>query len=80
VAVIESEAINVPSLERHAMWEFFSPGQLNGDGTTWWAPSCSGLVELCRAAGFAHVEVVQGPPPQPNEPLSRHRAVVHAWA
>jgi hypothetical protein len=80
LAVIESEAIAVPSLEPHAMWEFFSADQLNGDSTAWWAPSGNALVELCRVAGFTRVEVVQGPPPlRPGEPLSRYRAVVHAW-
>jgi tRNA (mo5U34)-methyltransferase len=81
MAVIETSAIVVRGLEDHALCEFFASDQLNADPTNWWAPTLKGLHDLCRAAGFARVETVAGPPEEAafaDTAVFRYRAVVHA--
>ncbi len=56
VAIIETEAIEVPGFEAHGMCEFFESDELAGDFTNWWAPNPTALAKLCRAAGFSRVE------------------------
>lgn len=60
VAVIETEAIEVPVSPQFEMWESYSSDQLAGDGTNWWAPNCAALVGMCKAAGFREVVVTRG--------------------
>jgi tRNA (mo5U34)-methyltransferase len=52
LAVIETEAIVLPGLERHPLVEFYAGAELNADASTWWAPTLPALVAMCRAAGF----------------------------
>jgi tRNA (mo5U34)-methyltransferase len=58
VAIIETHAVVVPGYEHLEMCEFYSSNQLNGDVSNWWGPNVKALEGMCRAAGFAHVEVV----------------------
>ena len=58
VVIIESHAIVVPGYEHLEMCEFYSSNQLNGDVSNWWGPNLKALEGMCRAAGFARVEVV----------------------
>ncbi len=60
VAIIETHAIAVPGYEHLELCEFYSSNQLNGDVSNWWGPNLKALEGMCRAAGFAHVEVVKG--------------------
>ncbi|MGH9320733.1 MAG: DUF1698 domain-containing protein [Vicinamibacteria bacterium] len=61
-AVIETEAIVVPSAEETALCQFLESNELNADVSNWWAPNRRALVGLCRAAGFREVETKVGPP------------------
>ncbi len=63
VAVIETAAVAVDGLEHEPLALLFSDDALEGDFGNWFAFSERGLHELCRAAGFAKVETVVGPPP-----------------
>jgi tRNA (mo5U34)-methyltransferase len=81
LAIVETEAVAVPSHEHEAMWRFFPGAELNHDISNWWAPNMTGLLGALRSAGFAEAHVVQGPP----EPLldasagvGHYRAIVHA--
>jgi tRNA (mo5U34)-methyltransferase len=65
VAIIETEAIEVPGFEASGLCEFFEADELAGDFTNWWAPNPTALAKLCRAAGFSRVEA--GPPAPPPE-------------
>lgn len=65
VAIIETEAVEVPGFEAHSLCEFFEADELAGDFTNWWAPNPTALAKLCRAAGFSRVEA--GPPPPAEE-------------
>jgi tRNA (mo5U34)-methyltransferase len=58
VAIIETHAIAVPGYEHLEICEFYSSNQLNGDVSNWWGPNLKALEGMCRAAGFARVEVV----------------------
>jgi len=96
VAVIETVAILVPGAPGHSLLGFHSGGDLNRDFGNWYVPNIEALTALVLAAGFARVEVVQGPPapkpesvphavrrrfgPQREEPLAEYRAIVHAFA
>ena len=57
VAIIETEAVNIPGLEDRAFCQFFESDELAGDPSNWWAPNAQALIGLCRAAGFRKVEV-----------------------
>jgi tRNA (mo5U34)-methyltransferase len=63
VAVIETEAMEVPGCPGFELWESYSSDQLQGDVTNWWAPNCAGLVGMCKAVGFRDVLVTRGPEP-----------------
>jgi tRNA (mo5U34)-methyltransferase len=65
VAIIETEAIEVPGYESSGLCEFFEADELAGDFTNWWAPNPVALAKLCRAAGFSRVDA--GPQPAPSE-------------
>ena len=57
VAIIETHAIVVPGYEHLELCEFYSSNQLSGDVSNWWGPNLKALEGMCRAAGFARVEV-----------------------
>ena len=78
VAVIESEAVAFPAHEERALCEFFAGAELGGDPTNWWVPNLRALSDLCSAAGFAAISVVQGPPEVAGPGPHRYRAIVHA--
>jgi tRNA (mo5U34)-methyltransferase len=79
VAVIETEAVDLGDDhlgDDGALMKFCAAGMGAGyDYGIWYVPTIAALKDLCRAAGFASVEVVQGPPPPPSP--SRGRA---SWA
>jgi len=83
VAVIETEAMEVPGAADMALCEFFPTDELNKDHSNWWSPNLKALCGLVQAAGFTRVEVVQGPPKvadmKAGDPPLRYRAVVHAF-
>jgi tRNA (mo5U34)-methyltransferase len=60
VAIIETHAIVVPGYEHLELCEFYPSNQLQGDVSNWWGPNLKALEGMCRAAGFARVEVVRG--------------------
>ncbi len=63
LAVIETEAVEIPSLRGIAACELFPGRELNNDPTNWWAPNERALTGMCRAAGFKDVTVL---PPLPR--------------
>ena len=81
LAIIESEAAEWPGQEALGLLEYFPGDERHGDATNFYAPSATALCNLCRAAGFADVEVVGGVPaaaqPGPDGAV-RYRLVVHA--
>jgi tRNA (mo5U34)-methyltransferase len=83
VAVIETEAMEVPGAADLALCEFFPTNELNGDYSNWWSPNILALRGLLQAAGFKRVEVLQGPPDVSSVPAGappvRYRAIVHAF-
>jgi tRNA (mo5U34)-methyltransferase len=82
MVIIETEAIWVAGFDQHALCEFFESNELNGDVSNWWAPNERALAGLCRAAGFARVEPIVGPPlpsDADSSAITRYRSVVHAW-
>lgn len=81
-AIIESEAIVIPGREELPLAEFLPGAEVNSDPTNWWVPTIPALEGLALAAGFRHVELVDGPtPPAPPDPsgLHRCRATIHAF-
>ncbi|MGI8809125.1 MAG: class I SAM-dependent methyltransferase [Acidimicrobiales bacterium] len=83
MAVIETEAIEVPGFEDRALCEFFETDELAGDFTNWWAPNPSALAKLCRAAGFSRVETgapsAMPPDQPPDEPSNPWRELIGRW-
>jgi tRNA (mo5U34)-methyltransferase len=88
VAVIETEAVQLQSRGDAVLLEFYAGSDVGVDFGNWFIPTLSALQALCRAAGFAKIEVVQGPPAQPRRrrpfgpappPRRPYRAVVHAF-
>lgn len=61
LAVIETEAVEVPGLDR-AYCEFFPGQELNNDPSNWWAPNAKALEGLGRAAGFREMVVFENAP------------------
>ncbi len=96
VAVIETVAARVPGAEGRSLLAFNAGGELNSDFGNWFVPTVEALCALARAAGFARVEVVRGPPAlparnrlaarlrasvdRPDPASADYRAVVHAFA
>ena len=82
MAVIETEAMEIPGGPDTALCEFFPTNELNGDHSNWWSPNLRALLGLLRAAGFKRVDVLQGPPSvapaAAGDPPMRYRAIVHA--
>src|SRR5919202_3078365 len=62
VAVIETQATELEGIPDGAVCEFFPGAELADDPTNWWSPNLDALHGLCRAAGFARVETIAGPP------------------
>ena len=69
LAVIETEAVEVPGLGNAAFCEFFPGQELGNDPSNWWAPNALALVGMCRAAGFQQVTLLIDPPRPPWRPL-----------
>ena len=74
VAVIETEAVHIQHLDDEALLQFHAGSDLRTDFGNWYVPTIAALHNLCRAAGFARIETVVGPPPAPG----RSRTVVAA--
>jgi tRNA (mo5U34)-methyltransferase len=68
VAVIESEAVHFQGLEHEALLQFYAGSSLRIDFGNWFVPTIEALHNLCRAAGFAEVRTVVGPPAPPAAP------------
>jgi tRNA (mo5U34)-methyltransferase len=64
--VLETEAVVIRGYEHTAMCEFYPGIELNNDVTNWWAPNARAVEGMCRAAGFADVTTINGPPPIPE--------------
>lgn len=58
LAVIETEAVHLPTYPSIPLAEFIPGSALHDDPTNWWAPNEAGLAGLARAAGFSRVESV----------------------
>jgi tRNA (mo5U34)-methyltransferase len=69
VAVIESEAVHFQGLDHEALLQFYAGSSLRIDFGNWFVPTIEALHNLCRAAGFAEVRTVVGPP-APPDPLT----------
>jgi len=65
VAVIETEAVHVEGLDHEALLQFHAGSSLRTDFGNWYVPTIAALHNMCRAAGFAQVRTVTGPPPPP---------------
>lgn len=61
LAVIETAAVVLPEWTDDRLWMFIEGTELNEDPSNWWAPTATGLVAACRAAGFAKSRVVLEP-------------------
>ena len=75
VAVIETEAVHVEGLDHEALLQFHAGSSLRTDFGNWYVPTIEALHNMCRAAGFAQVRTVAGPPqpPPPEVPGRRLR-------
>ncbi len=62
LAVIETEAVEIPGLENMSFCEFFPGKELNNDPSNWWAPNAKALEGFCRAAGFRDVTILSERP------------------
>ena len=62
MAVIETEAVCIPSMEEQAWCEFFESDELANDPTNWWSPNAKAVAGMCRAAGFSRVEILESAP------------------
>ncbi len=72
VAVIETEALHLQGLEHEALLQFHAGSSLRTDFGNWCVPTIEALHNLCRAAGFSEVRIINGPPgpePEPPAPL-----------
>ncbi len=65
VAVIETEAVHLQGLDNEVLLQFHAGSSLRTDFGNWYVPTIEALHNLCRAAGFARIETVVGPPPPP---------------
>ncbi len=62
VALIETQAESFRGTERLPICRFVEGDELNHDPTNWWTFNGAALLSLCRAAGFAHAEMLRAPP------------------
>ena len=65
VAVIETEAVHLQGLDDEVLLQFHAGSSLRTDFGNWYVPTIEALHNLCRAAGFATVHTVVGPPAPP---------------
>jgi len=63
IAVIETEAAQVPGNAGRCLLELHAGGELNADFGNWYVPTVEALCALVRASGFANAEVLRGPRP-----------------
>jgi tRNA (mo5U34)-methyltransferase len=70
VAVIETEAVHLQGLDNEVLLQFHAGSSLRTDFGNWYVPTIEALHNLCRAAGFARIETIVGPPaaPPPTAP------------
>jgi tRNA (mo5U34)-methyltransferase len=69
LAIIETEAVEVPGSGDAAFCEFFPGQELNNDPTNWWSPNAKALEGMCRAAGFREVNLLVEPPRHSGQSL-----------
>ena len=62
IAVIETEAAQVPGNAGRSLLELHAGGDLNADFGNWYVPTVEALCALVRASGFAEAEILRGPP------------------
>jgi len=89
LAVIETEAVEVPGLEQTAFYEFFPGAELNNDPSNWWAPNGKALEGLCKASGFQDVKLLARPSSRAlrrsslkhwlRRATGRNESRVHGW-
>lgn len=58
LAVLETEAVEIPGVWNRPCCEFFPGREKNNDPTNWWAPNARAIEGLCRAAGFRQARVL----------------------
>lgn len=58
LAVILTQAIDIPSVPDRAVCEYLPSSELGHDPTNWWAPNDKALHGMCYSAGFSRVETV----------------------
>jgi tRNA (mo5U34)-methyltransferase len=66
LAVIETEAMEIPGLEDRPFCEFFPGQELNNDPTNWWAPNAKAIEGFCKAAGFREAIILSERPKTPR--------------
>ena len=57
----------LPHKSHKSLHRFHQGGDLHTDFGNWFVPTIAGLHGLCRAAGFARIETVLGPPDPPEQ-------------
>ena len=75
VAVVETEALHVPTLEHLPLAEFRAGNEVNRDFGNWWMPNMASLRAMCRAAGFSSTTLQVGPPTAADSHRSSGSAV-----
>ena len=79
VAILETEAVEVPGFPSTPLCEFFPlEAKLADDPTNFWAPNAAALAGLCRTAGFRDVVILTKPPARNSGEINRYRLVAHA--
>jgi tRNA (mo5U34)-methyltransferase len=82
VVVIETGVAVLPGWSEERLWLFIEGSELGGDASNWWLPTPTGLLAMCRAAGFTDLQVIAQPaeydPPNPGYRLHFGRMVLHA--
>jgi tRNA (mo5U34)-methyltransferase len=74
VAVVETEAVHLNGYDRQPLLLFHPGSDVQHDFGNWYVPTVEAVRSLCRAAGFARAEIVNGPPPPPSgRPHARQR-------
>jgi tRNA (mo5U34)-methyltransferase len=80
LAIIETAGIELPgALDKGAFFEFYETNELHGDASNWWAPNGTGLIKMCRAAGFREAKVIAVTGRTPHDGYGRCRLFAHAW-
>jgi tRNA (mo5U34)-methyltransferase len=75
VAVIETEAVHIQGFDNEVLLQFHAGSSLRTDFGNWYVPTIEALHNLCRAAGFARIETVVGPPTSPPPDASLRRKI-----